>query len=172
MVIETFSDLHQTPISQTLFDSAIGKGAISGEAVILAEPQTYMNLSGFSVRKLADYFRIGLDDLIVIHDDLDLPFETIRLKKGGGHGGHKGLLSLIDHFGSRDFIRVRFGIGMPARKSMIEGYVLEPFSGDEADSLPELTQKAAAALDDILSSGIQAAMGRYNAKEKPADAEL
>jgi peptidyl-tRNA hydrolase, PTH1 family len=171
MIIEHFSDLHDISINQTLFDSTIGKGKINGEAVILVEPQTYMNLSGFSVRKLADYFKIGTDDLVVLHDDLDLPFQTIRLKKGGGHGGHKGLLSLIDHLGERDFIRVRFGIGKPERKSMVEGYVLEPFLAEEAECLPELTKKAAAAIDDILSSDIQTAMRKYNPKEKAAETE-
>ena len=171
MIIEHFSDLHDISINQTLFGSTIGKGKINGEAVILAEPQTYMNLSGISVRKLADYFKIGTDDLVVLHDDLDLPFQTIRLKKGGGHGGHKGLLSLIDHLGERDFIRVRFGIGKPERKSMVEGYVLEPFSTEEAECLPELTKKAAAALDDILSSDIQAAMRKYNPKETKTTTE-
>jgi PTH1 family peptidyl-tRNA hydrolase len=171
MIIEHFSDLHDISINQTLFDSMIGKGKINGEAVILAEPQTYMNLSGISVRNLADYFKIGTDDLIVIHDDLDLPFQTIRLKKGGGHGGHKGLLSLIDRLGERDFIRVRFGIGKPERKSMVEGYVLESFSAEEVDYLPELTQKAAAAVNDILSSDIQTAMRIYNPKEKATEIE-
>jgi PTH1 family peptidyl-tRNA hydrolase len=171
MVIESLSDLHEVSLNQTLFDSAVGKGKINQEAVILAKPQTYMNLSGISVRKLTDYFRIGSDDLIVVHDDLDLPFQTIRLKKGGGHGGHKGLLSLIDHLGESDFIRVRFGIGKPERKSMVEGYVLEPFSSEEADSLPELIQKAAEALTEILTLGIQTAMGKYNGKQKSAEAE-
>ena len=171
MIIEHFSDLHDIFINQTLFDSIIGKGKINGEAVILAEPQTYMNLSGISVRKLADYFKIGTDDLIIIHDDLDLPFQTIRLKKGGGHGGHKGLLSLIDHLGERDFIRVRFGIGKPERKSMVEGYVLEFFSAEEADCLPELIKKAAAAVNDILSSDIQTAMRKYNPTKKAPEIE-
>ncbi len=172
MVIERFSDLHGISINQTLFDSMIGKGKINGEAVILAEPQTYMNLSGISVRKLADYFTIETGNLIVIHDDLDLPFQTIRLKKGGGHGGHKGLLSLIDHLGERNFIRVRFGIGKPERKSMVEGYVLESFSVEEADCLPELIKKAAAAVNDILSLDIQAAMRKYNPKETKKAPEM
>jgi PTH1 family peptidyl-tRNA hydrolase len=173
MIVERFSDLHDIAIDQTLFGSMIGKGRINQEAVILAKPQTYMNLSGNSVGRLTDYFKIGTDDLIVIHDDLDLPFQTIRLKKGGGHGGHKGLLSLIDCLGERDFIRLRFGIGKPERKSMVEGYVLDPFSAEEADFLPELIKKAAEALQDILSSDIGAAMRRYNPRKtkKPAETQ-
>jgi len=165
MILERFSDLYDIVINQSLFNSELGKGKINGETVILAEPQTFMNLSGVSVRRLADYFRIAADDLIVLHDDLDLPFQTIRLKSGGGHGGHKGLLSLMEHMGNGDFGRIRFGIGKPARKSMVEGYVLEHFSSEEAESLFEVTDKAAAALHDILFSDILTAMQKYNRKE-------
>ncbi len=166
MIVERFSDLHGISMNQRLFDSIIGKGKINREAVTLAEPQTYMNLSGISVNRLRNYFRIGMEDLIVIHDDLDLPFQTIRLKKGGGHGGHKGLLSLIENLGDRDFLRVRFGIGRPERKSMVEEYVLAPFSPEEEDALPGLIQKAAEAVGDILTSDIHAAMRKYNLRER------
>jgi PTH1 family peptidyl-tRNA hydrolase len=152
-------------INQTLFDAHIGKGKIDGDVIILAKPQTFMNLSGIAIRKLTDYFRIALEDVIVAHDDLDLPFQSIRLKAGGGHGGHKGLVSLIDHLGGQDFIRVRFGIGKPARKTMVEGYVLEHFSKEEMDCLSELTTAAAAAVKDILSFGIQAAMQKHHGKK-------
>jgi PTH1 family peptidyl-tRNA hydrolase len=152
-------------INQTLFDAHLGKGKIDGDVIILAKPQTFMNLSGIAIRKLTDYFRIALEDVIVAHDDLDLPFQSIRLKAGGGHGGHKGLVSLIDHLGGQDFIRVRFGIGKPARKTMVEGYVLEHFSKEEMDCLSELTTAAAAAVKDILSFGIQAAMQKHHGKK-------
>ena len=93
------------------------------------------------------------------------PFQTIRLKAGGGHGGHKGLISIIDHLGATDFLRVRFGIGRPARKSMVEGYVLSPFSEEETICLPRLLQSAGEAVADIISSGIQAAMEKHHGKE-------
>jgi PTH1 family peptidyl-tRNA hydrolase len=152
-------------IGQTLFDADIGKGKIAGSAVLLAQPQTYMNLSGIAVRKLADYFRIDNEDVIVVHDDLDLPFQTIRLKAGGGHGGHKGLISIIDHLGGTEFVRVRIGIGRPTHKSMVENYVLSSFSDEEKISLPRLTQTAGEAVADIISSGIQAAMEKHHGKE-------
>jgi len=169
MILERFADLHDISINQSLFNAEMGKGKINGETVILAKPQTFMNLSGISVRKLADYFKITPDDLIVAHDDMDLPFQTIRLKSGGGNGGHKGLLSLMEHLGSGDFGRLRFGIGKPARKSMVEGYVLEHFSSEESKSLCELTDKAAGALHDILVSDIGTAMQKYNRKEINSD---
>lgn len=158
---------HDIPITQTLFGAQTGKGKIAGSAVLLAKPQTFMNLSGTAVRNLVDYFRMDCEELIIVHDDLDLPFPTIRLKAGGGHGGHKGLISVIDHLGVADFIRVRFGIGRPEHKSMVESYVLSPFSEAEAAALPPLLRIAGEAVADIISSGIQAAMERHHRKEYP-----
>ena len=152
-------------IDQKLFDAHVGKGVIAGTPVLLAKPQTFMNLSGIAIRKLTDYFRIAVQDIIVAHDDLALPFQTIRLKAGGGHAGHKGLVSLIDHLGGQDFIRVRLGIGKPAHKTMVDGYVLEPFTKEEMDYLPKLTTAAAAAVTDILSFGIQTAMEKHHGKK-------
>jgi PTH1 family peptidyl-tRNA hydrolase len=165
LVLDQLALSHDISINQTLFDARIGKGNIAGTAVLFAQPQTFMNLSGIAVRKLADYFRIELEDLVVVHDDLDLPFQTIRLKAGGGHGGHKGLISLIDHLGSTAFNRVRFGIGRPEHKAMVESYVLSPFSEEELTCLPRLTRTAGEAVTDIMSSGIQAAMDKHRGKD-------
>ena len=164
LVLDQLAEQHAISIGQTLFDAYIGKGKIAGSAVLLAQPQTFMNLSGVAIRQLADYLRIAIEDMIVVHDDLDLPFQTIRLKVGGGHGGHKGLISIIDHLGSADFTRVRIGIGRPPRKSMVENYVLSPFSDEEMTVLPRLTRTAAEAVTDIISSGIQAAMDKHHGK--------
>jgi peptidyl-tRNA hydrolase, PTH1 family len=166
LVLDQLALQQNISIDQNLFNAHIGKGRIAGIPVMLVQPQTFMNLSGVAIRELADYFRINLEDLIVVHDDLDLPFQTIRLKAGGGHGGHKGLISIMDHLGGRNFIRVRLGIGKPVRKTMVEGYVLEPFSKEEMVCLPQLTTKAAEAVTDILTSGIQAAMEKHHGEEK------
>jgi PTH1 family peptidyl-tRNA hydrolase len=165
LVVDQLALQHHISISQTMFDAHTGKGRIGENAVLLAKPQTFMNLSGSAVGRLTDYYRIELEDLIVVHDDLDLPFPTIRLKAGGGHGGHKGLISIIDHLGAANFLRVRIGIGRPERKSMVEGYVLSPFSEEETTCLPRLLQNASEAVADIISSGIQAAMERHHGKE-------
>jgi PTH1 family peptidyl-tRNA hydrolase len=165
LVVDQLALQHRISISQTIFDVHIGKGKIAGSPVLLAKPQTFMNLSGSAVRKLTDYYRIELEDAIVVHDDLDLPFLTIRLKAGGGHGGHKGLISIIDHLGAADFLRVRLGIGRPERKSMVEGYVLSPFSEEETTCLPRLIRMAGEAVEDIISSGIQTAMEKHHTKE-------
>jgi peptidyl-tRNA hydrolase, PTH1 family len=165
MVLDQLALLLSISIDQNIFDAHVGKGKIAGTPVLLVEPQTFMNLSGIAIRKLTDYFRIDIGDVIVVHDDLDLPFRAVRLKAGGGHAGHKGLISIMDHLGGRDFLRVRFGIGRPARKTMVEGYVLEPFSAEETDALSQLTQKAAEAVTDIISSGIRIAMEKYHEKK-------
>ena len=165
LVLDQLALQHDISIQQTLFDAHIGRGKIAGCPVLLAKPQTFMNLSGAAVGKLADYFRIDVAAIIVLHDDLDLPFGTIRLKAGGGHAGHKGLISLIQHLGGTEFARVRFGIGRPLRKTMVEGYVLERFSEDELNSLSLLTRAASDAVTDIVSCGIQAAMDKHHGEK-------
>ena len=127
-------------------------------------PQTYMNLSGKSVGRLMAYYKVDIDHVIVIHDDLDLPFGTIRLKKGGGDAGHKGLKSVITALGSADFLRIRMGIGKPADKAGVENYVLQKFNQEEQGVLPESIQLAAEAAADIVISGMQQAMAKYHTK--------
>ena len=146
------------------FDSFYGQGRFGDQAVLLAKPQTFMNLSGIALEKLLAYYRTDIGDLLVIHDELDLPFQTIRLKKDGGGGGHKGLASIIDHLGSPDFFRVRIGIGKPARKGMVERYVLSPFSEEEQKELPNVIKAAGDAAREIVQNGIESAMRIYNGR--------
>jgi len=162
LVLETLAKRENINISSKKFDSCFGKGVISGTPVVLAKPQTFMNLSGVAVGKLARFFKVDVEDVIVVHDDLDLPYREIRIKTGGGDGGHKGLISVIDHFGGSEFVRVRLGIGKPAQKEMIEGYVLERFSEEEVKELPNIMARAYDALVEVLSSGTQAAMNKFN----------
>lgn len=163
-VVERLAEAHGIPLADNRLDNVVGKGAMGPVTVLLAKPQTFMNLSGQAVRRLFDYFRIATDDVIVVHDDLDLPFAEIRLKYGGGHGGHKGLISVMQHLGTGDFCRVRMGIGRPPAKEDVERYVLEPFAPEERDRLSMLLETGAEAIGEIVSSGIQAAMGKYNGK--------
>jgi PTH1 family peptidyl-tRNA hydrolase len=164
LVLDRLADQYQISIGQRGFGAFFGKGSISGDPVLLVKPRDYMNLSGGPVKKFFDYFRIALDDVIVIHDDLDLPFGTIRMKTGGGHGGHKGLISIIDHLGDADFNRVRLGIGKPDCREMVESYVLSPFSSEEMNGLPQVITAAAEILTEMLLSGIQSAMCKYHGK--------
>ena len=164
LVLDRLADQHRIGIGQQGFDALLGKGSISGHSVLLVKPQGYMNCSGEAVKKFFDYFKIAVTDVIVIHDDLDLPFGTIRVKAGGGPGGHKGLISIIDHMGDADFTRVRLGIGKPDRREMVESYVLSPFSSEEMNGLPQVITAATEILTEMLSSGIQAAMCKYHGK--------
>jgi PTH1 family peptidyl-tRNA hydrolase len=152
-------------IKTVRFDSLFGRGSISGVPVILAKPQTFMNLSGASVEKLVRFFKIDIEDVIVIHDDLDLSQGDVRVKISGGDAGHKGLRSVIDHLASSEFVRIRVGIGKPSGKEMIEGYVLERFSEDELKLLPDITAKAFNAVIEVVSSGAHAAMNKFNVRE-------
>jgi PTH1 family peptidyl-tRNA hydrolase len=164
LVLDRLAEASGISLHQIKFEACFGRGNIAGHPALLIKPQTYMNLSGSAVRKFFDYFRIEIKDVIVVHDDLDLPFGTIRLKAGGGPGGHKGLMSVIDHMDSADFNRVRLGIGKPDRQEWVEGYVLSSFSPDETGKLPRLIQQAAEMLTELLSTGIESAMCKYHGK--------
>ena len=128
----------------------------------LVKPLTYMNRSGEAVRALLDFYDLPLENLLVIHDDLDTPFGTIRLRKAGGHGGQNGLRNIIAQLGSRDFARLRFGIGRPPGKMRAVDYVLRPFVGDEQIRAQEITSHAADAIEMLLSAGIEKTMTAYN----------
>ena len=148
----------------------IGTGEVAGNKVVLAKPQTYMNLSGESVSRLIKKFDIKLNNLLVIHDDLDLPLGKIRIRHGGSSGGHKGINSIINELGSQDFIRLRVGIGHPAEnKDTAESsndeiitYVLSDFTPDEKRTIAQVIPKVSEAILYLLTEGLTAAMNRYN----------
>lgn len=164
LVLEALAKRFNIDMHRKKFDSLMGKGIVSDCSVVLVKPQTFMNLSGFAVEKFARFFTVNMEEVIVVHDDLDLPFNDIRVKMGGGDGGHKGLRSMIDRLGGSDFVRVRLGIDKPDRKEMVERYVLERFSEDEMKMLPHLIARACDAVGEILSSGTQAAMNKFNVR--------
>ena len=164
MVLEKLAARLEIDLKQKSFNALWGKGKIDGKNVLLAMPQTYMNLSGNAVRELLTFFKAGINNLIVVHDDLDLPFGTIRLKTGGGNAGHKGLDSIVENLGSSDFARVRIGIGRPADKARIESYVLERFEPKEETILKPVIQSAADAISEIILSDMQTAMVKYHTK--------
>ena len=137
-----------------------GTGFYGGKKILLAKPQTYMNLSGESVIQLLNYYD-NMDDLIVIHDELDLPEGRIRLKSGGGLAGHNGLRSIAQHLNSNDFDRLRIGIGRPAQKKVVN-YVLEPFSPEQQEEIDQAVKKSVAAIKSWLDDGIEAAMNEHN----------
>lgn len=164
MALEALAAQLEIELKQKSFNSLWGKGTIAGNNILLAEPQTFMNLSGTAVRQLQSFFKTEISNLVIIHDDLDLPFGSIRLKAGGGTAGHKGLASIESNLGTSEFIRVRLGIGKPVDKSRIEGYVLEPFRKEEQIVLPDVLGRAADASAEIVLNGLQKAVSKYQTK--------
>ena len=146
-----------------LQSKAIVTNAIYEEhKLILAKPQTYMNLSGHSVQGLADFYKLPLENLLVSHDDLDLPFGTLRLRPGGGPGGQKGVASAIERLGTQDFARLRLGIGRPPGRMDPAAYVLQDFSRDEMNELSAFLDRAADAALEFVINGLDKAMNKFN----------
>ncbi|MFC2014337.1 aminoacyl-tRNA hydrolase [Chloroflexota bacterium] len=147
-----------------------GRGEVAGSEVLLAKPQTYMNLSGQSVSRLVKIFNINLNNLVVIHDDLDLPLGTIRFHRGGGWTTHKGVRSVIAELGSGDYSLLRVGIGRPAENKdttefsndEIITYVLGDFTPDEKHTITQVIPKVSEAILCLLTEGLMAAMNQYN----------
>ncbi len=135
-----------------------------GKKIILAKPQTYMNNSGQSVGALVRFYKIPLDHLLVVYDDVDLSFGSFRLRPGGGSAGQKGMKSIIQHLGTQEFPRLRLGIGRPPGRMETADYVLQDFPKGQAEELAVLLGRAADAVLAFVDSGIEAAMTRYNHK--------
>lgn len=160
---ELANNLH-VDVAQDKYHALIGKARIDSEAAVLVKPQTYMNDSGRAVAAILRETYATVSDLMVIHDELDLPLGTVRVKIGGGHGGHNGLRSLIEYLGSPDFIRVRIGIGRPALNVDPADYVLSPFLAEERPAASEAVAKAAEAVRLIVAEGFTRAMNIVHQK--------
>ena len=135
----------------------IGEGRLAGRRVVLARPTSYMNESGGPVRGLLDYHSVPATDLVVLHDELDIPFGTVRLKRGGGEGGHNGVRSISRSTGTKDYLRVRVGIGRPPGRQDPADFVLKDFSATERKELDLLVAEAADAAEELLALGLEAA---------------
>ena len=153
--------------SQFRFDekrskALIARGELAGTKVALVKPQTYMNLSGEAVGPVARFYKIPPERILVAFDDLDLPVATLRLRPKGGAGGHKGMRSLIQHLGTEEFPRLRLGIGRPPGRMPVEAYVLQKFKSDEWQEMLVTYEQGVAAVEAVLSEGIDRAMNRFN----------
>jgi len=142
--------------------AVLARGRIEEVGVALVKPQTYMNLSGEAVGAVARFFKVPPERTLVIFDDLDLPLGTLRLREQGGAGGHRGMASVIAHLGTRDFPRMRIGIGRPAGQMPAEAYVLQDFSTDEKGLMEQTYERAVDAVRVTLRDGFQMAMNRFN----------
>lgn len=141
----------------------VADGRLGGRRVVLAKPRSYMNVSGGPVVAVLRYFGVPVTDLIVVHDDLDLAFGTVRLKRGGGEGGHNGLRSISRSTGTRDYLRVRFGIGRPPGRQDPADYVLRRFAAAERTDVELAVELAADAVEELLRVGLEPAQNRFHA---------
>ena len=142
----------------------IAETTLDGERVVLARPTTYMNDSGRPVRELARWYKVQPDRLVVVHDELDIPFEEVRVKDGGGTAGHNGLGSIASHLGTRAFVRIRVGIGRPPGRRGAVGHVLDTFSSSERKELPFVIERAADAVRSTIVDGVERAMNEFNTR--------
>ena len=150
--------------SETKFHGEAGKGFIDGNEVWLLKPMTFMNKSGQGIAALARFYKIDAENILIAHDELDLPPGTVRLKKGGGHGGHNGLRDTVAQLGSKEFQRLRLGIGHPGHSSQVSGYVLGKAPSGEQIELERAIDRALDELPLILSGDLQKAMNRLHSQ--------
>ncbi len=139
-----------------------GDGRIGEHRCLLALPQTFMNRSGDSVRRMLSYVDLDQGSLVVVHDDMDLPLGRLRFRRGGGAGGHRGIASILEQLGSPDFTRLKIGVGRPPEGVPAEGYVLQEFAVAERDTLQETLSRGSSALEVLLARGLTAAMNACN----------
>jgi PTH1 family peptidyl-tRNA hydrolase len=162
MMLDHLADQLGVKLSRLQSKALVGSANLDGRRVILAKPQTFMNLSGDAVGALVRFYKVPLEHLLVAHDDLDLPLGTLRMRPGGGSAGQKGLGSIIQKLGTQDFPRLRLGIGRPPGRMDAADYVLQDFSPAERDMLEAGLSRACAAAQVFVREGLEAAMNQYN----------
>jgi PTH1 family peptidyl-tRNA hydrolase len=162
MLVDSLAQRLGVSFSRLESKALVTKGEYEGMRLVLAKPQTYMNLSGSAVGSLVRFYKVPQQNLLIAYDDVDLPLGTIRLRAGGGSAGHKGMGSIIERLGTQDFPRLRLGIGRPPGSMDAADYVLQPFRKSELELLPEFLERAAAAVLVFVTSGLESAMNQYN----------
>ena len=168
MVADELARRHDVAGFRDKFGGQTATAFVAGIVVWLLKPMEYMNVSGFSVQRASKFYGVAPEQTIVVHDEIDLPFGALRLKSGGGHGGHNGLRSIVDQLGSRDFLRVRVGVDKPpgaagAGDKRVASYVLSNFPSEHAAELQQIIDRAADSVEAILAGGIRKAMNDFNA---------
>jgi PTH1 family peptidyl-tRNA hydrolase len=160
--IERFAAVHGLSFSKRQKKARVALGTVDDHPLVLARPRTFMNKSGQAVAPLVRFYKIPLERVLLIYDDLDLPLGTTRLRPSGGSGGHRGVRSVIQQLGSQAFARLRIGIGRPPGRMDPADYVLQDFSAEEEELLDEVLEQTVDAIEAWLDQGIEAAMSRYN----------
>lgn len=171
MVVERLDDILPSGTARSRFQAELIETRDGDTRVVLARPQTFMNDSGASVSQIARWYRVPRDRLLLVYDELDLPFGSIRLRANGSAGGHNGVTSVIQHLHTQDFARLRIGIGRPGAGSTVS-YVLAPFSSEEQPALPDIIDRSATAALLWLREGLIVAMNEHNRRARPIDPRL
>lgn len=161
-VINELSKEYNIPVDKSKFKGLYGSGMIENEKVILLKPQTFMNLSGESVREVIDFYKISPEDIIVVYDDIDISIGNIRIRKSGSAGTHNGMKSVVQHLNTSDFYRIRVGIGRPNEHIDMINYVIGHVSKEEHTVLEQGILKAKDAIVEIIKNDIDKAMNKYN----------
>jgi peptidyl-tRNA hydrolase, PTH1 family len=162
LVLEALAAKSCLKFDKSHFNSEYIKTKLRGEEVFLVKPLTYMNRSGIPIHRFASFYKIPIHDIIIIHDDMDLDFGKVKIVKNRGAGGHKGVLSIIENFGKKDFIRIRLGVGHPNAGKNVTGHVLGGFSPEESLILEKILKTASEACLNILNKGLTSAMNSFN----------
>jgi peptidyl-tRNA hydrolase, PTH1 family len=164
LVVQAIAEQADTEFNKTRFDANYTRITLYNQEVFLVKPLSYMNRSGFPLQKLSAYFKISVNDIIVVHDDMDLPFGVIKIVQDRGSGGHNGIKSIVDAFGSKGFVRVRVGVGHPGTQAGVTGHVLGGFTPEEQAGLDTVIKDAVSACRLILSRGVAKAMNQSNSR--------
>jgi PTH1 family peptidyl-tRNA hydrolase len=164
MVADKIAQDFNIALDNKKFDSVFGRGIVEDCEILLAKPLAFMNRSGPPVQQLAHYFRIQCEDMVVIHDDIDLAYGRLKIKEKGGHGGHNGIRSLMDAFGGGDFVRLRIGVGRSEAGEGVTGHVLGRFSAQQSPLLARIISSARDAVVTILCQGTKVGMNLFNGK--------
>jgi PTH1 family peptidyl-tRNA hydrolase len=164
VVIDYLAQHYHIALRTRDLSALLGHGAISGNDILLAKPETFMNLSGDAVQAIACLYQLSTEDIIVIHDDIDLEFGRIKIKATGGSGGHRGVTSICAALLKETFIRIRIGIGRPPPEQGATEFVLQPFTDEEQQQIAAIVINAAQCLEIILSQGLAAAMNTFHKK--------
>ncbi|MDD6231404.1 aminoacyl-tRNA hydrolase [Frisingicoccus sp.] len=165
-MIDAIADAFQIDVTTKKHKAIVGRGVIEGMKVILAKPQTYMNLSGESIREIADFYKIDPENMIIIYDDISLDVGRLRIRKKGSAGGHNGIKNIIAHLGTDVFPRIKVGIGEKPQGWDLADYVLSKYSKEEQQALREASDDVIGAVKLMVMDNIDAAMNQYNAKKR------
>lgn len=167
LVVDRLADRHRTAVDRAQLGALVGNVRLGDRPVVLAKPQSFMNLSGQPAASLRGWYKVTNEQVVVVHDEVDLPFGDVRVKKGGGSGGHNGLKDLVEKLGGADFVRVRVGVGRPPEGWDTADWVLAAFSSAEEEALPEVLDRAVEAVALVVERGLSVAMNETNRRRGP-----